>query len=53
MVITVSVNSEICFRRNRMRQTQKIVLNVVNSYMAQNNTHITSLKEMEMNRKQK
>lgn len=53
MVITVSVNSEICFPGNRMRQTQKIVLNLVNSYMAQNNTHITSLKEMEMNRKQK
>lgn len=53
MVITVSVNSEICFPGNRMRQTQKIVLSVVNSYMAQNNTHITSLKEMEMNRTQK
>lgn len=36
-----------------MRQTQKIVLNVVNSYMAQKNTRITSLQEMEINRKQK
>ena len=37
MDITVSVNSEICFPGNRVRQTQKIVLNVVNGYMAQRN----------------
>lgn len=56
MDAAVSVSSEVYFLGSRMRQAQDIVQSAYDQlyfFIAQKNSYITSLNEMELNGKQK